>query len=78
MSTYMAVYKCQLCGELQRIPQTANGSTEDIERLLAKTIIYQKEFGSRPDLVQLQEKIPHRCKDGSVGVSVFVGFKKCQ
>ena len=78
MSKYMALYKCQLCGEIQRIRQTVEGSTEDIEHLLAKTIIFQKEFGSRPDLVQLQEKIPHRCKDGSLGVSLFVGYKKAQ
>ncbi|MBP1581123.1 MAG: hypothetical protein J6A26_01835 [Oscillospiraceae bacterium] len=78
MSEYMAVYKCQLCGEMQRIPQAVKGSTEDIEHLLAKTIFYQKEFGSRPDLVQLMEKMPHRCKDGSLGVSLFVGFKKAQ
>ena len=78
MSQYMAVYKCQLCGEMQRIPQTAEGTTEDIEHLLAKTLFYQKEFGTRVDLVQLQEKLPHRCRDGSLGVSVFVGYKKAQ
>ena len=78
MNKYMAVYKCQLCGEIQRVPQTVVGSTEDIEHLLAKTIVFQKEFGARPDLAQLMEKIPHRCKDGSLGVSVFVGYKKAQ
>lgn len=78
MSKYMAMYKCQMCGEMQRLRETVPGSIEDIERLLAKTFVYQDNFGTRPDLNQLRERIPHRCKDGSLGVSVFAGFKKIQ
>lgn len=78
MSEYMALYKCQMCGEMQRLRETVTGSNEEIEGLLAKTFVFQDNFGTRPDLNQLRERIPHRCKDGSLGVSVFAGFKKVQ
>lgn len=78
MSRYMALYKCQMCGEMQRLRETVVGSNEDIEGLLAKTFSFQDNFGTRPDLNQLRERLPHRCKDGSLGVSVFAGFKKIE
>lgn len=78
MPKYIAMYKCQMCGEMQRLRQEANGQPEDIEALLAKTMSFQINFGSRPDLCPVQERIPHKCKDGSLGVSLFAGFKKIQ
>lgn len=78
MPKYIAMYKCQMCGEMQRLRQEANGQPEDIEALLDKTMYLQNHLGSRSDLVQVQERIPHKCKDGSLGVSLFAGFKKIQ
>ena len=78
MPKYIAMYKCQMCGEMQRLRQEANGQPEDIVELLAKTMYLQDNLGSRSDLVQVQERIPHKCKDGSLGVSLFAGFKKIQ
>ena len=78
MSKYMVMYKCQMCGEMQRLRETVECSSEDIERLLAKTFLFQGNFGTRPDLNQLRERIPHKCKDGSLGVSIFAGFKRTQ
>lgn len=78
MPKYIAMYKCQMCGEMQRLRQEANGQPEDIEALLAKTMYLQDHLGSRSDLVQVQERTPHKCKDGSLGVSLFAGFKKIQ
>ena len=78
MGKYMALYKCQMCGEMQRLSQTAEGSFEDIEHLTAKILSQHIHFGSRPDLLNIQEKIPHKCRDGSLGISLFAGFKKIQ
>ena len=78
MAKYIAMYKCQMCGEMQRLRQEANAQPEDIEALLGKTMYLQDTLGSRSDLVQVQERIPHKCKDGSLGVSIFAGFKKIQ
>lgn len=76
MSEYIALYECKMCGEMQRVRETVEGSRGDIEALLAKTLAFQDHFGTRPDLNQLRARIPHRCVDGSLGVSVFAGFKK--
>lgn len=78
MPKYIAMYKCQMCGEMQRLRQEANCQPEDIEALLGKTMRLQDTFGSRSDLCQVHPRIPHKCKDGSLGVSLFAGFKKIQ
>lgn len=78
MAKYIALYHCQMCGEMQRLRQEANAQPEDIVALLAKTMYLQDRLGSRSDLVQVQERIPHKCKDGSLGVAIFAGFKKIQ
>lgn len=78
MAKYIAMYHCLMCGEMQRLRQEANGQPADIEALLGKTMYLQDHLGSRSDLCQVQERIPHKCKDGSLGVSLFAGFKKIQ
>lgn len=78
MGKYIALYKCLMCGEMQRLRQEADGQPEDIEALLAKTMLYQDTFGTRSDLCQVKPRIPHKCKDGSQGVAHFAGFKKIQ
>lgn len=78
MARYLALYKCQMCGEMQQLRQSVDGQPEDIEGLLSKTMMYQTHFGSREDLCQVRPRLPHKCKDGSLGVSHFAGFKKIQ
>ena len=77
MSQYIALYKCQMCGEMQRLQQSAEGSNDDIEKLLGKIFYYQEHL-NQSDLNPVKARIPHRCKDGSLGVSIFAGFKKVQ
>lgn len=78
MGKYIALYKCQMCGEMQRLQQSVEGQPEAIEELLAKAMFRQDTFGTRSDLCQVKPRIPHKCKDGSWGVSHFAGFKKIQ
>lgn len=78
MGKYIARYKCLQCGEMQYIPQPVEGEFKDIENLTARILSQHIHFGSRPDLLNVQETLPHRCTDGSLGISHFAGFKKVQ
>lgn len=77
MNKFLAMYKCQLCGKTYHHSYLA-GTTEEVEDLLAKTILHQEKFGFQPDIHKLPERLPHKCKDGSLGVAVFIGFEKFQ
>lgn len=72
---YSAVYKCQLCrqtiqyGEPQEIPY------DELSKLLAK-VIQNQLFAGNPYLHKAPMHIPHKCKDGNVGLAYFAGFVK--
>ena len=70
MTKYVSVYRCRLCGV-----QYIEGGT-DLAILAEATL-----SGSGVEVEHRRENAPtlfsvHYCKDGSIGVSEFLGFKK--
>ena len=76
MSKYYAVYKCPLCGTLLK---TTENSIEipynELPTLLGKYMRNQQFIGN-PYLYEAPSYIPCTCKDGSVGLAAFAGFKR--
>lgn len=74
MTEYRAIYKCRLCGE--EFVSAATGSS-DIARthMLIMTVKYQtSEYIGTPTT----EISMHSCKDGSMGLADFLGFRKVE
>ena len=78
MSKYQAMYKCLLCGELAYLGEPIECTFEEIEDLTARIHSQHIHFGSRLDLLNVKEKLPTKCRNGSIGISLFAGFKKIQ
>lgn len=74
MSEYRAIYKCRLCGE-----EFVSGATTSIDvvikNMLNVTIRYEiKQWIGTP----VTEISMHSCKDGSMGLADFLGFRKVE
>lgn len=74
MSKYIALYKCQMCGQQIQYGGEAEVPYDKLPELLAAVIKQQRFIGSV--FYQAPMHIPHKCADGSGGLACFVGFKK--
>lgn len=74
MTEYQAIYKCRLCGtEFETAVITSENVA--IKQILHATIGYEiEEWIGTP----LKKTSMHSCKDGSMGVSDFLEFKKVE
>lgn len=76
MSEYRAIYKCRMCGEEYSGIQVNStiafaatvafgcGAAESFDLLSMNTVIYKTNN--------------HECKDGSLGLADFIGFRKVE
>lgn len=72
MSEYRAIYKCRLCGEEFKGSATTNIDIA-IKNMLNVTFGYEiKQWNEAP----VSEIFMHSCKDGSLGLADFLGFRK--
>ena len=73
MTEYRAIYKCRLCGE--EFERGAIPSVDAaIENMVNITYGYMTDKYSKG--MQVKERFMHSCKDGSLGLSDFLGFKE--
>lgn len=72
---YYAVYKCQLCGKLQRLGEAQEIPYNSLPELCAK-VIQNQLFAGNPYLHQAPMHVPHKCADGNCGMSIFAGFMR--
>ena len=72
MIEYRAIYKCRLCGK--EFVSAATGSADiAIKHMVTVTTgIKPLEFIGNP----IEETSMHSCKDGSMGLADFLGFRK--
>lgn len=74
MTEYRATYKCRMCGEEFVSAITGNADIA-IKQMVKVTIgIKPLEFIGNP----ITETTMHSCKDGSMGMADFLGFKKIE
>ena len=72
MSEYRAIYKCRMCGE--EFGSAVTTSTDiAIKHMLIVTVQYKP-----PEYIgtSVTELSMHSCKDGSLGLADFIGFRK--
>ena len=74
MSEYRATYKCRLCGE--EFVSAATGN-EDIAIKNMVVITAECDLGQRI-LNPITKLSMHSCKDGSMGLADFLGFRKVE
>lgn len=74
MSECRAIYKCRLCGE--EFVSAATGSADIAIKQMVRvtTGIKLLEFIGNP----IEETYMHSCKDGSMGLADFFGFRKVE
>ena len=73
MTKYRAIYKCRMCGE--EFERGAMPSADAaIENMVNITYGYMTDKYSKG--MQVKETFMHSCKDGSLGLSDFLGFKE--
>lgn len=74
MTEYRAIYKCRLCGEEFESAVTTNADIA-IKHMLIMTVEYKApEYIGTP----ITETSMHSCKDGSMGLADFLGFRKVE
>ena len=74
MTEYRAIYKCRLCGG-KFVSASTSSSDVAIENMLNVTVGYEiKEWIGNP----ATETTMHSCKDGSMGLEDFLGFRKVE
>lgn len=71
---YFPSYKCPLCDELLHNNEPLDIPYTDLTMHLFRFVQHQQLAGN-PYLHQVPQYIPHACKDGSVGLAFFAGFK---
>ena len=74
MTEYRAIYKCRLCGK--EFVSAATGSADIAIKHMVRvtTGIKPLEFIGNP----IEETSMHSCKDGSMGLADFLGFRKVE
>ena len=74
MNEYRAIYKCRLCGE-EFVSATTGSADIAIKHMVRVTTgIKPLEFIGNP----IEETSMHSCKDGSMGMADFLGFRKVE
>lgn len=74
MSEYRAIYKCRLCGEefVSAVTRNTDISIKNIVLMTAECDVKQKILNPVTKLSM------HSCKDGSMGLADFWGFRKAE
>ena len=75
MSEYRAIYKCRLCGE-----EFENGRIEN-ENIVDSCVMAISILGDTQKVrtsMSLHEHYVHYCKNGSMGMADFLGFRKVE
>lgn len=74
MIEYRASYKCRLCGE-EFVSATIRSADIVIKQMVRVTTgIKPLEFIGNP----IEKTSMHSCKDGSMGLADFLGFRKVE
>ena len=74
MNKYRLVYRCNLCGELTICGEGHPVPHEMLADLVGKVVRNQAMIGN-PYLYNAPMHMIHYCRDGSVGLATFAGFK---
>lgn len=74
MDEYRAIYKCRLCGETYESGVTIT-SRQKIVGTVAFLNYRDNSRISPTDALGITRTTPHACKDGSIGLSDFCGFR---
>lgn len=74
MTEYRAIYKCRLCGEefVSAITGSADIAIKNMVIMIAECDLKQKILNPVTKLSM------HGCKDGSMGLADFLGFRKVE
>lgn len=70
---YKALYKCEICGQIQMYGDPVEADQDIAEKVVIKVISNQQFIGSA--LYKAPMYVTHRCTDGSVGISRFIGMR---
>lgn len=71
---YLAIYKCQLCGETIRYGEAHEVEYNKLPELCARVVKNQMLVGNQC-LYQAPMQILHKCKDSNCGMAYFSGLK---
>ena len=74
MTEYRAIYKCRLCGEEFVSAVTGNA---DIAIKYMVNMTVECDVGQKI-LNPVTKLLMHSCKDGSMGLADFLGFRKVE
>lgn len=71
---YRAVYKCRLCGETDE--NSALGATlMELDQLMDEIDTTGDAYLSPTNGIGVHKVSRHYCKDGSMGIADFIGFR---
>lgn len=72
MLEYRAIYKCRLCGE-----EFESAVTESVDIAIKHILIVTAGYKTSEYIgTPVTELSMHSCKDGSMGLADFLGFRK--
>ena len=78
MNEYRAIYKCRLCGE--EFEGMIFGERDSVSCAMALFTSgndsYAMRYKEPPNILYTKEE--HYCKDGSMGLADFLGFRKVE
>ena len=74
MTEYRAIYKCRLCGE-----EYVSAITASADMAIKNMVVITAECDSGQRILNPVTKLSmHSCKDGSMGLADFLGFRKVE
>ena len=76
MSEYQAIYKCRLCGE--EFEKEKVYYKRAIAAVLCLGTFGNESFYDSTTDIYVYRVIDHNCKDGSMGLADFLGFRKVE
>lgn len=76
MSEYRAIYKCRLCGE--EFEKEKVDYKRAIAAVLCLGMFGNESFDDSTTDISVYRVIDHNCKDGSMGLADFLGFRKVE
>lgn len=79
MSEYRAIYKCRLCGkEFEGISfcEKDNSPFYAVASFVMGNDSFEMRYKKPAKIIHKAEK--HDCKDGSIGLADFIGFRKVE
>lgn len=72
---YVPMYKCRLCGRNIQVANGVEATEKEVIEVINK-IQYMNSKGLTTSLDNYPDpEILHHCKDGSIGIADFSGFK---